>query len=311
MPYDVPPRSHLSRLSDDLRAVVARVSPSIVSLRHRRGAGSGFVLTPDGLVLTNHHVIQGAGGGRGGAGGGLGVGLAGRAAEWPAAVVGRDAATDLAVLRIPASGLPALPLVGRDAVSIGQIVLAIGNPLRFERSVSLGVVSAMDRSLPASGGALHEGLIQTDAAINPGNSGGPLVDAEGAVVGINTAMIPYAQGLGFAVPARTATWVAAVLIRDGAVQRPHFGIAARGIDLPAETAAALGQGRAVLVSGVGPGTPAAAAGLRADDLILSAAGAPVAWIDDLQRICVLGRLREVELSVWRRERRLALAVKLA
>ena len=145
-----------------------------------------------------------------------------------------------------------------------------------------------------------EGLIQTDAAINPGNSGGPLVDVSGAVLGINTAMIPYAQGIGFAVPAQTAAWVAAVLIRDGNIARAYFGIAARGIDLPAARASALGQARAILVSEVRSNSAAFDAGLRPDDLIVKANGTPLALIDDLHRVCVLGRLSSVELTIWRR-----------
>lgn len=301
MPYDAPP-SLLAQLSDELRGVVARVSPSILSLAHGRGQGSGFVLTPDGLLLTNSHVVAGARGA-------ITAGLAdGRSAA--ATVVGTDPATDLAVLRVPLSGLAPLSLLQAEQIAIGQLVIAIGNPLRFERSVSLGVVSAVDRALPAAEGGLLEGLIQTDAAINPGNSGGPLVDVRGAVVGINTAMIPRAQGLGFAVPAQTASWVAATLIRDGRIQRPYFGMSARGVELPGAIAAATEQRRAVLVSQVLAGSPAAAAGLRADDLILQASGEKLSLIDDLQRVCVLARLKAVELALWRRGRLERLAVQL-
>jgi S1-C subfamily serine protease len=293
MPYDTPP-SLLAQLSDELRGVVARVSPSILSIGHARGQGSGFVLTPDGLLVTNSHVVAGARGP-------VTAGLAdGRSAE--ATLVGTDPATDLAVLRVPLSDLAPLALLQAEQLAIGQLVLAIGNPLRFERSVSLGVVSAVDRALPSAEGGLLEGLIQTDAAINPGNSGGPLVDVRGAVAGINTAMIPRAQGLGFAVPAQTASWVAAILIRDGRVQRPYFGMSARGVELPGTIATAVAQRRAVLVAQVVAGSPAAAAGLKADDLILRANGESLALIDDLQRVCVLARLKAVELSLWRRGR---------
>jgi S1-C subfamily serine protease len=301
MAYDAP-SSVLAQLSDELQSVVARVSPSIVSISHGRGQGSGFVLTPDGLLVTNHHVVSGHSGA-------VRVGLSdGR--QLTAAVVGRDAPTDLAVLQVPVSDLPALTLLQAEQIAIGQLVIAIGNPLRFERSVSLGVVSAVDRTLPAAEGGMLEGLIQTDAAINPGNSGGPLVDVRGAVAGINTAMIPRAQGLGFAIPAQTASWVAATLIRDGQVRRPYFGIAARGIELPAAIAAATWHRRAVLVSQVVAGSPAAAAGLRPDDLILKASGEAVSLIDDLQRICVLAKLKSVELSLWRRGRVEAATVRL-
>jgi S1-C subfamily serine protease len=293
MAYDAPP-GLLAQLSDELRGVVARVAPSILSIAHGRGRGSGFVLTPDGLLLTNSHVVADARGT-------VTAGLAdGRSAA--ATVVGTDPATDLAVLRVPLADLAPLTLLQAEQIGIGQLVIAIGNPLRFERSVSLGVVSAVDRALPSAGGGLLEGLIQTDAAINPGNSGGPLVDVRGAVVGINTAMIPRAQGLGFAVPAQTASWVAATLIRDGRILRPYFGISARGVELPGNLAAEAGQRRAVLVAQVLAGSPAAAAGLKPDDLILQANGEKLALIDDLQRVCVLARLKAVELGLWRRGR---------
>jgi S1-C subfamily serine protease len=291
----------LAALSRELRALVARTAPSVVSVAHRRGQGSGVMLTPDGFILTNQHVARSA---RGavrveGADGG----------DWSAERVGEDARTDLAVLRVAAADLPALPLADASALGIGSLVLAVGNPLRLERSVSLGVVSAIDRSLPGGGGVLLEGLIQTDAAINPGNSGGPLIDADGAVVGINTAMIPWAQGLGFAIPAQTAHWVAALLIRDGRIERPYFGIAARGVELAPALAARLGARRAVRVIEVRPATPAARAGLRPGDLIRQADGSPVGLIDDLQRIAVLGGARRIELTVQREDREERLVVE--
>lgn len=289
--YDAPP-SLLSALSRDLKALVARVAPSVVSIGHRRGQGSGLILAPDGFILTNYHVV-------GSAGDPLRVGTAdGR--ELAAERIGEDPASDLAVLRVAASGLPALPLAQAGQLGIGEIVLAVGNPLRFDRSVSLGVVSAIDRTLPTGTGRTLEGLIQTDAAVNPGNSGGPLVDTEGTVVGINTAMIPSAQGIGFAVPAQTASWVAAILIRDGVVRRPHFGIAARGVDLTPNVAASVGSRRAVLVVSVKANTPAARAGLAAGDLICKGNGNIIGLIDDLQRIAVFNNGRPIELTLNRR-----------
>ncbi|MFZ5481382.1 MAG: S1C family serine protease, partial [Myxococcota bacterium] len=228
----------LSLLSRDLEALVARVSPAVVGVAHGRGRGSGFVLAPDGFVVTNAHVVQGAKEVR--------VELAGE--DLAAKVVGVDATTDVAVLKADATDLVALPLADRAHVRVGQIVVAIGNPLRFDRSVSLGVVSATDRALPARRGRPLEGLIQTDAAINPGNSGGPLVDAEGEVVGISTAIVPWAQGLGFAVPAHTAGWVASVLMRHGEVRRPVLGVHARSVDLDARKT---GRSRALHIVEVG------------------------------------------------------------
>jgi S1-C subfamily serine protease len=284
----------LQELSSALEDLVARTAPSVVAIEHYCGHGSGVVLAPDGYVLTNHHVVAGRKD--------LGVGLA-DGSYLRAATVGLDPRTDLAVLQVTARDLPALPLADSRSVRVGQLVVAIGNPLRFERSVSLGVVSALDRSLPGPRGMLFEGLIQTDAAINPGNSGGPLVNAAGQVVGISTAIVPYAQGIGFAVPAHTASWVSAILIQKGEVKRPFLGIAARGVELVASAARELGQPRAVRIFDVTANTPAAAAGLKDGDLVLAADGTKVASVDDLQRIMVLGEMKELVFDVFRERRR--------
>ena len=282
--------SVLAQLSRELAALVARAAPAVVGLSHRQGQGSGLVLADDGYILTNSHVARSPDG--------LRVGLA-DGTTLTGRLVGADDHTDLAVVRVEAR-LPApLVLAEAEPLSVGQLVVAIGNPLGFERSVSLGVVSALFRSLPTSAGGLLEGLIQTDAAVNPGNSGGPLVDAEGRAVGITTAMLAYASGIGFAVPASTASWVAAVLIQKGAVERPFLGITARGEDLGPGLASQTGQPRAVRVLGVGAGTPAAASGLREDDVLLSANGRRVATVDDLQRVMVLSGEPELQLGVRR------------
>jgi S1-C subfamily serine protease len=204
-----------------------------------------------------------------------------------------DEATDLAVMRAGARGLSSLPLADTRRLEVGQLVLAIGNPLGFDRSVSLGIVSALFRDLGTPTGGLS-GLIQTDAAINPGNSGGPLLDADGAVVGINTAILPYARGIGFAVPARTASWVAAVLIQHGEVRRPRIGVLARSEELQPGS-------RAVRIVGVEKGAPADRAGLRKGDLLLSANGDEIAALDDLQRTLALGGTSEIRLQIQRGE----------
>jgi len=286
--------SLLKQFSQDLEALVAKTSPSVVGVIRGEGQATGVVLTPDGYILSNAHVVQGA----------REVMIRRANGEvLRGELVGQDERTDIAVVRVDAKGLTALPLADSRNLKVGQIVVAIGNPLRFERSVSLGVISALDRSLPGRRGGL-EGLIQTDAAINPGNSGGPLVDADGAVVGINTAIIPYAQGIGFAIPAHTASWVAAVLMRSGEVDRPVLGIAARGEELDFEVAQAIGRARAVRVLNVQSETPADRAGLREGDVLVAANGSPITSVDDLQRVMVLNKLSEVELDVWRkRERR--------
>jgi len=268
----------LELLSGDLADLVARAGPAVVGVELRRGQGSGVVLSPDGYVLTNAHVVAGRGPPR--------VRLSG-ARTLPAERIGADERTDLAVLRVDAQGLTALPLSERR-LRTGELVLAIGNPLGFERSVTVGVVSALHRTLPVPRGGALDGLIQTDASINPGNSGGPLLDASGRLVGINTAMLPWARGIGFAVPAHTAAWVAAVLLRDGEVRRPFLGIAARGEDLEPAVARLAGHDRGLRVLEVVAGSPAEAGGLRRDDLLVVAAGAPVRTLDDLQRAMVLG-----------------------
>jgi len=289
----------LAALSRELEALVTKVSPGVVGVEHGRGHGTGLVLAPDGYVLTNAHVVRGARR--------ASVRLSGDDVA-RAEVIGADDRTDLAVLRADAAGLASLPLAEQRLLRVGQLVIAIGDPLRFERSVSLGVVSAIDRSLPSPGGGLFEGLIQTDAAINPGNSGGPLLDAEGSVVGINTAVIPFAQGIGFAIPAHTASWVTSVLMAKGEVRRPFLGISARGEEL-GPMAAELEQPRGVRIHGVGTGTPAEAAGLREGDLLLRAAGSPTASVDDLQRVMVLSAERTIELEVLRGKERRTMTVR--
>jgi len=292
--------SRLSEFSDELETLVESSAPSVVAVEHGRGQGSGIIVSGDGYVITNAHVVHGSAGM-------LSVRLAG-GEELRAEIIGEDHASDLAVLRVGARGLSSLSLDESRRLRVGQLVLAIGNPLRFERSVSLGVVSAIDRSLPGPGRRPFEGLVQTDAAINPGNSGGPLLDARGAVVGINTAVIPRAHGLGFAIPAHTAAWVTAVLIRDGRVERPVLGISAQGIDLSPRIAAEVGQQRAVRVHGVASDSPASAARIKPADLLLSANESALYSVDDLQRVLVLSRGSDVSLRLRRDGQHLSLSV---
>ncbi len=284
----------LQGFSADITALVAQAAPAVVGVHHRRGQGSGFLISPDGFVLTNDHVVRGA-----------------RRAEvrfrtgevTHAEVVGSDAATDLAVLRTQADDLPYLNFAHDVAPLVGAPVVAIGNPYRFEGSVSFGVVSALGRSLAVPSGALLENLVQTDAAVNPGNSGPPLVDAWGRVMGVTTAVVPFAQGIGFAVPAATAHWVAAQLIQRGAITRPYVGIVGRAEDLPRTLAEELGQARALRVVRVEPDTPAAGAGLEAGDLLLRAGGVTLGSVDDLQRQLVFSEGRELEFDFLRKGRR--------
>jgi serine protease Do len=290
--------SLLSELSRELAALAATGAAGVVGLEHRGGQGSGVVLSEDGYVLTNAHVVRA---------GRLRARMRG-AAPAVAEIIGTDERTDLAVVRIPAPAPSPLQLSDSRRLQVGQLVMAIGNPLGFDRSVSLGVVSALFRELPTRDGVL-EGLIQTDASVNPGHSGGPLLDMEGRVVGINTAMLMPARGIGFAVPAHTASWVAAVLIQHGEVRRPYLGIRARGEDLAPSVARDAGQARGVRVVGVESGTPAAAGGLSDGDLLLAANESPVTTLDDLARVLVLTRPGVLDVDVFRAGERRRLTVR--
>jgi S1-C subfamily serine protease len=297
----------LDAYSRAIVAVVAQVGAAVVNIgvdtgRGRRGAGSGVMVAPDGYLLTNNHVVEQA------------VGLTVTftdGSEVQAVLVGRDPATDLAVLRAQASGLPYACLGDSSALQVGQLAIAIGNPLGYESSVSSGVVSALGRFLPTASGRLIEGMIQHTAPLNPGNSGGALLDSGGRVIGINTAIIAMAQGIGFAIPVNTAQWVLTQLLTRGRVVRGFLGISGRErpldrrlvrhLDLPAE--------RGVEIAGMEPGSAADRAGLMSGDIIVTLAGRTVRNIPDLQR--VLGEIpvdAPAEIDVVRRTRRLKVEV---
>ncbi|MBZ4333929.1 S1C family serine protease [Corallococcus coralloides] len=285
----------LQQLSDDLEGLVAGAAPAVVGVEHARGHGTGLFLTPDGYVLTNRHVVMRTPKR-------LTVQLH-NGEERRATLVGGDAPTDLAVVRAEGEDFPTLPLADPETVRVGQLVMAIGNPFRLEQSVSLGVVSAINRSITLPDGVILEGMLQTDAAINPGNSGGPLLDTRGRVVGLNTLVLPFAQGIGFAVSATTAAWVASLLIQRGRVDRKFLGIAATAVNLEPALAKDTGQPRAVRVLKVQEGTPADDAGLQPDDLLLGINSRPVNSVDDLQRLMALATEEEVHLDVLRKGRR--------
>jgi len=274
----------LDAYSTIVASVADRLLPSVASLvvrggRRARGAGSAVVITPDGFLLTSAHVLSGADGGE--------VRLA-DGHEVALEIVGRDPLSDLAVARVAASGLPAASLGDADRLRVGQLVVAIGNPLGFSGSVTAGVVSALGRSLPTRAGSatrIVENVIQTDAALNPGNSGGALADSRGRVVGINTAVAGL--GLGLAVPINVTTLrIVAALMREGRFRRAFLGIAGGVRPLPPRLAASLGRRSAIEVTQVVDGSPAARAGLRPRDLILDVDGQPVAGVGDLQRLMV-------------------------
>ena len=265
-----------------------RIGPAVVSVRSARsdgrplGQGSGVVYTPDGYVLTNSHVIRD--------GARISVSLtSGRTLE--ATIVGDDPQTDLAVLRVPGNDLEHATL-GRSAeLRVGQLVIAVGNPLGFHATVTAGIVSALGRTLRAPTGRLIDSVIQTDAALNPGNSGGPLADMRGRVVGINTAMAGGAQGICFAIGIDTASDVAHRLMRDGRVRRSRLGMAGQTIQLDRRIVRGLERaiGHAVMISEIVPNGPAALADLQNGDLLLEFDGEPVSGVDHLHRLLTAER----------------------
>ena len=256
------------------------------------GSGSGFVFTPDGFMLTNSHVVHGA----------AEISVTTEEGDrFPAELVGDDPDTDLAVLRGRTSA-PSVPLGSSRRLAVGQLVIAIGNPLGFQHTVTAGVVSALGRTMRSRSGRLIDGVVQTDAALNPGNSGGPLVDSQGRVVGVNTATIMGAQGICFAIGADTAEFVASRLIRDGRIRRSYVGLMGHGVplhrrivryyDLPSDSG--------LLLEGVVPGSPAEQAGLRERDVIVSFDGHTISGVDDLHRLLTAERSgRAAEVAVVR------------
>jgi S1-C subfamily serine protease len=284
MPYDI--ADGLDEPLDPYSAQVTHayetVGPAVVHIqaeqpRGRAGHGSGVMFAPDGYLVTNSHVVSGATR--------LSARLAdGRTSE--ASLIGDDPATDLAVLRLSAVGLPHAVFGRSSRLRVGQLVVAIGNPLGFQATVTAGIVSALGRTLRSPNGRLIESVVQTDAPLNPGNSGGALVDGRGRVVGVNTAMVGSAQGLCFAIGADTVLDVTARLMRDGRVRRSRLGLAAQTTTLDARLARRLHrvQGTAVMASEVVAEGPAAAGGLAPGDVILELAGEPIYTVDDLHRL---------------------------
>lgn len=315
-PADVRESDLLDAYSRAVIKAVAAVSPAVVYLEVELpsspqrgrfgggqggggggGSGSGFVFTPDGFILTNSHVVHGA---------------AKIHAMFPdgrhleAELVGEDPETDLAVVHVHAAGLPHASLGDSSALVVGQLVVAIGNPLGFQHTVTAGVVSSTARSFRSVGGRLMDNIIQTDAALNPGNSGGPLVDGRGRVVGVNTAIIRAAQGLCFAIPSNTVTFVVGQLINFGRVRRSYIGLGGQDVPLHRRVVRfhRLESESGVLVLQMEPNSPATQAGLKEHDVIISFAGQSVQRIDDLHRLlteervgtaCEVVVLRNLEL----------------
>jgi S1-C subfamily serine protease len=276
-----------------------RVGPAVVHVMaldangKGRGQGSGVIYTPDGYALTNSHVVAGAAR--------LRASLTdGRVVD--ATLVGDDPPTDTAVLRLAADGLPHAELGRSAALRVGQMVVAIGNPLGFTCTVTAGIVSALGRTLRTRSGHSVDSVIQTDAPLNPGNSGGPLVTGDGKVVGINTAMIAPAQGICFAIGIDTATWVATRLMRDGRVRRARLGLSGQTVPLEARLRRRHGltQASGVLVMELVPDAPGAAGGLARGDVLVVFDGAAIGGVDDLHRALTAEQAgREVALGVLR------------
>lgn len=277
-PDDAPTLDAYSHAVSD---VAERVGPTVCLIEVRGGGrarhGSGFAITPDGLVLTNSHVVHGA---------------AQVTARFPdgrvlsCRTIGADPATDIALLRVDAGDVPYARLGQSGALRVGQIAIAIGNPLGFQTTVTAGVVSALGRALPSASGQLVDDVIQTDAALNPGNSGGPLLNSRGEVIGVNTAIIPGAQGICFAVAIDLARVVIGDLIRFGRVRRGYLGIAGADIRLPRRAVSRLdlAQERAVHVIGVERGGPAAGAGIKEGDVLLALHGQAITSVATLARL---------------------------
>jgi S1-C subfamily serine protease len=293
------------------RAVIRaadEVGPSVVNIEVRRrtgeraGSGSGFIITPDGFVLTNSHVVHGADR--------VEVTLAdGRHPD--AQVVGDDPHTDLAVVRIYAPQLRPVRLGDSRRVRVGQVAIAIGNPYGFQCTVTAGVVSALGRSFRANTGRLIDDIIQTDAALNPGNSGGPLVNSRGEVIGVNTAVILPAQGICFAIAIDTAKYVAGWLIKDGKIPRSYIGVGGQNVPLHRRLVRhyRLAVPSGVLVIAIAPGSPADHAGLREGDVMVDFNGQPVPSIDALHKLLTADHIGvQSALSVLRGAEKLSLLI---
>ena len=293
----------LDPYSEQVVRAFDRVGPAVVHVMaygkdgRPAGQGSGVIYTPDGYVLTNSHVVAKAAR--------LTASLT-DGQSFEATLIGDDPATDIAVLRLSGTGLPHAELGVSAALRVGQLVIAIGNPLGFTCTVTAGIVSALGRSLRTYSGGLLDSVIQTDAPLNPGNSGGPLVSGAGRVIGINTAVIAPAQGICFAIGIDTAIWVATRLMRDGRVRRSRLGVAAQTVPITTRVRRfhGLQQASGAMISEIAPDGPARQADLHTGDVVVAFDGAPVTGVDDLHRALTqeragvpvpLGVLRRAEL----------------
>src|SRR5438309_4956453 len=278
----------LDEYSRTIVSAANRVGPAVVNIdikqrldsrrgpREVGGSGSGFVIAPDGFILTNSHVVHAANQ--------IAVSLPdGR--EYPAQLVGDDPDADLAVIRIDAPHLAHVRLADSENLRVGQVAIAIGNPLGFQASVTAGVISALGRSMHAESGRVIDNIIQTDAALNPGNSGGPLANSAGEVIGVNTAVIRPAQGICFAIASSTAKFVAAWLIKEGRIRRGYIGVAGQTAPLHRRVARFyhLASDTGVLAVAIDKGSPADHARIRPNDVIVAFNDEAIASLHDLHK----------------------------
>lgn len=301
----------------DVIAAIQKVSPAVVSVATLRviqeslfdavpvrGLGSGIIFDSNGGILTNHHIVEDAER--------VEV-VTSDGKKFQGEVLGSDAMSDVAVVRVDGEGLPAVKLGDSDKLVVGQIAIAIGNPYGFllpGPTATVGVISALQRHLHVEG-RMYEDLIQTDASINPGNSGGPLVDSSGSVIGVNTANIPFAQGIGFAIPTNTARRIAKEIIEHGRVVRPYLGVAGLTLNRDIAESYELPHQDGVLVVKVGRGSPADRAGVSAGDIILEADNKPLKTSEDLQHVVQDKKVGEnLELSIARSQRQGKISVTL-
>ena len=304
----------LDGYSRTVSGVVEKVGPTVVNIRVHKpgngrnggpdsgGSGSGFIIAPDGYILTNSHVVHGAGR--------IEVALSdGRSSG--ASLVGDDPESDLAVIRVHASNLAHITLGDSRSVRVGQIAIAIGSPLGFQQTVTAGVVSALGRSMRSQSGRLIDNVIQTDAALNPGNSGGPLVNSRGNVIGVNTAIILPAQGICFAIASNTAEFVAAWLIKEGRIRRSWIGVAGQNVPIHARVVRfhRLSINHGALVVGLEPGSPASLGGMHEGDIIVGFNKETISGIDDLHRHLVASAIGiPAQLTVLRHTEKLNLTL---
>jgi S1-C subfamily serine protease len=297
----------LDSYSQSVVSAAETVSPSVVQIVTYRnnkpsGSGSGFLISPDGLLLTNSHVVHGADR--------FEVLLSDHRRP-DAVLVGEDPDTDIAVLRVYAPNLQPVVLGNSENIRVGQVAIAIGNPYGFQYSVTAGVVSALGRSIRSTSGRLIDNIIQTDAALNPGNSGGPLVNSRGEVIGVNTAVILPAQGISFAIAIDTVKYVAGFLVRDGKVRRSFVGVAGQTVPIHRRIVRyyQLPVDSAVLIVGVEKNSPAERAGLREGDLLYKFSGQKICSLDDLHRVLIGEKIgQDVPVEIIRHTEKLALSL---